>query len=428
MRQAFFIGPLTSPRVLRALGVLFLAIWTAAFVVHELSTPGLVDRKGIAVGRDLIAFYAAGRIVSNGEGRALYDTRLQRRVQAAIVAPQVQQGYCYYISPPFVAVLYAPLAALPYRLAHFLHVLVMLVCFVAGMWALRRQMPGIAPAHLTAVLVGCSWFPMMQTILGGQNAALTFLLLSLAYVATVRNRRWRAGLALGLQLFKPQFALPLLGLLLLKGHAATVGAALAVAAVAYLVGAAGSGWGWPIQMARVVRGAYRELERVANGHKHIALPEVLDYSVAQPLEARGHGWARPAMAATGLAGVAALAAYLVVRWRDADSRRPDFGLYWALASALSLLASLHTQYYDAALLVLPVLLVLDYHVRVGLEVGSWTRVLLVVGYLVFPLLQLLEVSPRIGVQTWVVLPAAVAWWIARTLRRARGNGSTVLEE
>jgi peptidoglycan/LPS O-acetylase OafA/YrhL len=154
---------------------------------------------------------------------------------------------------------------------------------------------------------------------------------------------------------------------------------------------------------------------------------VLDYSVAQPLEARGHGWARPAMAATGLAGVAALAVYLVLRWRDADPRRPDFALYWALATALSLLASLHTQYYDAALLVLAVLLILDYHGRARLEVGSWTRALLVVGYLVFPLLHLLEVSRAVRVQTWVLLPVAVACWAARTLRQGRVGGSTKTE-
>lgn len=417
MTEPPLIVRLTRPRFLAVAGSCFVVVWIVAFIGHELATPGLVNHQGNAVGRDFLGFYAAGKIVRSGDGRALYDPARQVQTQAQILAPDVQRGHIYFINPAFWAVAFVPLTALPYRAAVYVHVLTMGAAFVIGMWMLRRQLSGIRRGWRAATLVGLVWFPMIHTVLGGQNTALTFMLFCAAFVATATRRQPFAGLALGIQLYKPQFALPLLGLVLLRGELVTVGVAVVVAVAEYAIGAACCGAGWPLRMIASARGYYRDAESVANGYKHIAVPEVLDYSVGYPLARTGRRWALPLTRAVGLSALLGIFGYLAWRWRRVDARQDDFGLYWALAVALSTVASLHANDYETALLVLPVLLIIDHRIRGGDLVKPAERCTLAALYLLAPSVALLGVAQRLQFQPFVLLPLGVAWWAARELRR-----------
>lgn len=409
------IGLLFRPRFLLAAGLLSCVVWLASFIVHEVNTEGLVDNRGVAVGRDFLGFYAAGRIVQQGDGASLYDPQLQRQVQAQILAPQRLDGYIYFINPAFVAVSYAPLARLPYRLAFYLHTALMLLCCVAGILLLKKRLGGLRARWLASALLSCAWFPMIHTVLGGQNAALSFLLLSWAWVCASSDRQAWTGLALGLQLYKPQHALPFLGLLLLKGRLVTVAVAGVVAGVEYLMGGLSAGWRWPLTMSRTLSGFYREHERRASGHTHIALPEVLDYSVAQPLERAGLGGAVHVVRSIGLGLAATLLIHLVWTWRRADPYKSSFALYWALATAVSLLASLHTQHYEVAVLLLPVLILIDHRLGSDRPLGILSLLLLLAAYLLLPLVLLADVGRLIQFQPWVLMPVGVAWWAHREI-------------
>jgi hypothetical protein len=75
------------------------------------------------------------------------------------------------------------------------------------------------------------------SITGGQNTAITILLIALSWKAVKQNREYLAGIYAGLMLFKPQFALPLTGVYLLSGRW-RIGVSFGVAAiVTYIVGA-----------------------------------------------------------------------------------------------------------------------------------------------------------------------------------------------
>ena len=197
---------------------------------------------------------------------------------------------------------------------------------------------------------------MMHTMTGGQNAALCFLLLAVAYVASVEKKQWLAGLALGLLLFKPQYAVPVLGLLLLRKQFVTLGVAAVLGCGHYVIGALACGWDWPAKMADKLGGYYRAAEDATNSATHMSFMEVLDYSVIQPLGRDGA--VGGLLHLSGYVALALFVLYLIFVWRDADPKREDFGLYWALVTSAALLLSLHTQYYDGALLLLPVLLIL----------------------------------------------------------------------
>jgi hypothetical protein len=415
---------LTAPRVLLGATGIILAVWIGALVVHDARAPGLVDQKGIAIGRDYIAFHGAARLVLDGKGDRLYQPGPQERVQAALLEPATRSGFCYFVNPAFVAAAYVPLALLPYRLAFYSHVLLMFGCLLVGLWLLRRQLPALRPTWPTVVLVCVSSFPMIHTVLGGQNAALSFLLLASAYCALKAGRNTRAGVALGLQLYKPQLALPLLVLLGLGGHLAAVATAAAVGAGLYLLGALCCGWAWPLAMLSQLGGYYRQVERVANGHKHIALPEVVDFSLARPLDALG----LPVLASTahllGLGLAAALLLLLVLWWRSPQGREdPQFGLRFGAAVALSLSASLHTQHYDAALLLIPLLLTIELRLRSGIGVSEAARAALIAAYVGLPAVIVTSVARWIRFQPTFLAPLAAAWWARATLREGRKTGS-----
>jgi hypothetical protein len=409
------------PRLLLLAAVCFCIVWVAAFMAHEISTPGLVDRHGEAIGRDFIAFYTGAAMINRGTGASLYDADAQQQVATAVLEPDSRPGLCYFINPPHVALAYAPLAWLPYRLAFYLHVLLMLGCFWLGARALRPQLQSLQRAGVwpAAVLLCLSWFPMAQTILGGQNAALTFALLSAAYAALARGKQAHAGLYLGLQLFKPQYALPLAGLVLFRRCWVTVGVSAAVGVGAYLAGALCCGFRWPQTMAHAMRAYYAGAERLANGPKHVSLVEVVDYSTVMPLQRRGLPSLAATLRAASYGAVVLIAGLLLWRWRTADRRQSDFGLYWALAVATTMIIALHANDYDVGILALSALLIIDHRMMRGRPAGSVQRTLLVLAYFALPLVKLMNLVPLLRFQPFSLVPAALGLWAAAEIARER---------
>ncbi len=413
---------LTSPSRLRIFGVTIFLAWCVVYAFHHVSATHLVNEKNVIMGRDFMSFYIAGTIVKEGDGKQLYNPTYQQQVQDRILAPEKFNGLAYYINPASVAVVNSGLARLPYRTAFHLHTLLMLLCFAAGIWILKPCLSGISSEWWVAGLLGVVWFPMMNTIMGGQNAALTFLLLAAGYAATAGGRQWLAGLALGLLLFKPQYALPLLGLLMLRKQWLTIGVAVLVGASQYLLGAYYCGWHWPVKMTNALAGYYHSQERIAGGATHISIMETLDYSIIQPLERLpAPEWNTGLMTACGYGLVGFLILYLIWTWRTADPRRSDFGLFWALATSATLLISLHTQYYDISLLFLPLLQIINHQLFSGRPITFRQRIILIAVFMIYPLHPISEV---IRFQPLILLPIGVCAWavkIGRQDRRAKNH-------
>ncbi len=391
---------LTSPPRLRLFGGLLLAGQVLAVVLQVTTAPTLIDASGVAVGRDFIAFYTAGHVVARGEGRRLYDYPTQARAQAELLAPATREGTAFFTNPAFFALPYALLAALPYRTAFLIHALLMGGLVVLGLRLLARKLPLLQAHWKLAALLGLAWLPMANGVLGGQNAALTFALLAAAYVGVSGRRPWLAGLALGLLLEKPQYALPMLALMLVSGEWAVVWTAAVVAVGEYVAGAAVAGWDWPARLADAIR-FFAEQERVANGPTLISIPEWFDFNL-------GARWLGLAIAGVLWLGIAAA----WVRHR----LRGDKATLWALTVTALLLASLHTQHYDTAVLLLPVLLLLDARARRGEPLPAAATLLLAAAYFVYPVFLL---GRSIGVQPLILLPLGMLAWATLEFRGPR---------
>jgi hypothetical protein len=210
-------------------GLLVLGLALVVRLVAELAVAPGADGH-----HDVLAFWAAGRLILEGRPEALYDagavTALQRTV---IPEPVGMNGYMPFINPPPAAVLFAPVATLPVVVGRAVWAVVSAALALgAGLW-LARGLPG-RQRLLAGTLVATS-FPVYHAIAQGQWSLL-LLAAGLIALEAARRGRWAlAGVALATFWLKPQFiVLPLLGLIVARRWRA-VGAAVGAGAVVAFV-------------------------------------------------------------------------------------------------------------------------------------------------------------------------------------------------
>jgi len=68
-RISTFISNLTSPSKLRFFSIAVLFIIVGIYVTHHTRADRLVNEKGVVQGRDFIAFYTAGKMINEGNGK-----------------------------------------------------------------------------------------------------------------------------------------------------------------------------------------------------------------------------------------------------------------------------------------------------------------------------------------------------------------------
>ena len=202
----------------------------AAQLVAELAAP-----PGVTGHHDLLAFWAAGRLILDGRAADLYDaaalTALQRTV---IPVPIGMNGYMPYINPPFAAAAFAPLAALSEPVARAVWALLNVALAGGAAAWLTRGLP-IRERLLGALLI-VTCYPVYHALAEGQWSIL-LLAAGIVAITAARQGRWGfAGLALAVFWIKPQFVvLPLLALVLgrrWRAVAMTVATGLAAVLVA----------------------------------------------------------------------------------------------------------------------------------------------------------------------------------------------------
>lgn len=288
------------------------------------------------LGGDLPAFYNAGLLVNEVGPKNLYDAEILHEIHASW-SNRVDQALPF-LYPPFVAAVFSLLAQLPYRGAYVVYTLTMMTALALAVILLRKPLLRVSRWPLEAVLLAASFYPMFRSMMGGQNTALTLLFLVGGYRALDDDRPVLAGAILGLLFYKPQFAVPVAGLLLLRHRRALIGMAGTVT-VLWSWGAAMLGPSW---IAIWFDGARRQSDDL--------IPFVPVWNVdvvGMSEEIFGHS----TMAAYGIATVVLvplIAALMWTWWTPTLSLDLKFA---ALACGL-LLIPLHVLWYEAGLLIL----------------------------------------------------------------------------
>lgn len=340
-----------SARTTRASGRLTLyaraiaAAFAVAFVASLLLGSGASGAAG-RLGGDFPAFYGAGTIAADGAWDELYDLDVQLAAQSALF-PDGDGDVLYFAYPPHVAALYAPLSALGYRTAYALHSVAMVLATLAGLWILRPCV-GLIRRHFELVAIATLLFhPLFRAVSGGQNTGLTLLLVAMVWRGLHDDNDLLVGLAVALVSYKPQIALPLLGLVVLARRWNAVAVTLAGIGGLWAIGAAVMGPGWLSGWWHDVS-AFAELDADINGHNAVSW-----LGVSEAVFGAGTTMARIVAAPL----IALTTAALVIVW----ARRPPVALDVRMAAGVIgiIMISPHAMFYDAGLLALCGVIVLD---------------------------------------------------------------------
>lgn len=382
----------TENGTVRRLSVAVLAALALSLLLTLLSGTGAETGAG-RLGGDHPAFYAAGRIASDEGLDAVNDLDHLEAAQADLFPGEEGEGFLTWAYPPHVALVYQPLSALPYRASYALHTALMVAAFVGAVHLARPLLPWLGAGRLPAVAAGLAFYPMFRGIGAGQNTALTLLLLVAAWRASAEDRDGWAGVALGLLLFKPQFAALAVVMWLLAGRWRVLPTFAALAAGTWAVTAALAGGDWVSRYLDDLD-AYRATEHV-NEDNHVALPEIADTIFGVPLV----GWVVAAV----------VAGLLAVQWWRARGGADLVVPIAALAAAL-LLCAAHAVFYDVGLVLVTA--------AVGVQRGAYRFVaaLLLAGFL-DPLKAAIGFNP-LGLVLVAWFGLALSWVTTLTARPA----------
>jgi hypothetical protein len=332
---------LGDPRARRASLAVLVALGVA-LLVAALSGSGSSTATG-RLGGDHVEFYGTGKMVLDGHLDELYEPDAQRAAQEPYAGDD--GGFLFFGYPPHVAVLYAPLAAIPFRLSWVVTTALMVGSAVGGLWLLRPVLPILRAAWWPCVALSLTFVPLFVGVGLGQNTGISLLLIAGAWRLLHDDRDVAAGVALGLLLFKPQLAIPILAFVAVSSRWRAIGTATLVGAATWAVNAVILGAGWVSTWLDGLS-AFGEIDRASNAANTVSLLGIAD-TVADGATA-----AKVLAVALDLAIVVAVA----LLWRRRG--RDDVSGAMAVAVPAAVLLAPHALYYDAGLVVLTGLVVL----------------------------------------------------------------------
>jgi len=307
------VNSVLTERRVRAWSVVLVAFWLPAALAPLWSF------------WDFSAFYSAGALVGHRELETLVGPV---SYQAGLGLPTVT-----YVNTPAFAFLYAPLAALPYAVAGWIAMAAMFGLLVAAVEVGRR--PFGIPRSM-ALVGALLWPPAAAAVVSNQTAPLALFLVAVAFVGLRRGGTGDllAGIAIAGLAYKPQLALPLLALLVVRARWRALAATFAGFGAHYLLGvfATGGDWQWPSTWLSTVN-AWMGYDVIHNWQ-----------SVSLVVTLGGSPVIYVALAVVGIALVPSL-------------RRRPLHEAIAVATVAGLVASPHALIYDATL-ALPMLAML----------------------------------------------------------------------
>ena len=305
---------------------------------------------------DWPAFWSAGATVGTAN---LVDPARHHAWQLAHGLPAA-----FFAYPPGSAWLFWPFSLVSLPAAFVVHGLLMIGL---AAWAGWIAGPAYGLDRRAAVLATLAWAPVSASVVIGQNGPLGLFLAVVAVAGLAGGRVLPTGVAIGLLLYKPTFAAPLIGLLVLRRRWRELALVLLVGAGWYVAGvaAAAGDWAWPLAWVDGLQG-YVEADFAGNADKAVSLPGLVARVPGLP------GW-------VAIAAGAALVAVALPRLIRAPILEAA-----SAACLVGVAVSPHAWGYDAALVVPFLLWLLSGHGREVLG-EPWRTRLIVAAYVVAPL-------------------------------------------
>lgn len=282
-----------------------------------------------ALKHDFLNLYTGATLAHAGDFAHLHDPDRQFAIEKALV-PELP-ALVPFVRPPLYAALLSPLATLPVRAAFWcwvaLQIAILLLCWSWAAWRFGAN-----------ALIWCAFFaPTAYGIANGQDCVLVLALMILGFECAEREWLFASGAAIGLTLFKFHLLL-LFPLLMLFGKRWRMLWGYAAAA-------------WAGLMGSIMLGGTAGIDRYVN---LLLRKDIERLSPSPEMMANIH--ALPANLGMDPKLAAPVLILLVLGLVAQASWRAPLGRWFPAAIAGSLLIAPHVYEYDAAVLLLPLLL------------------------------------------------------------------------
>lgn len=200
-----------NERRLRNYPRLMLVVVIMVLACNVFLREGWVGAVGQIIGCDFIMLYSAG-VLYRQDPVNLYNFELQGQIQQRLLAPTGFEGILPFNYPPYVAaaIQFLTFLELPYALILWtLFTLLFTISAVRLMkdWLLPQKLKDAGLDAKQLGVITLSFFPFVEGLQVGQNHGLTLLLLTVILVFSLQGKSFWAGVAAGLTIYKPQFAL-----------------------------------------------------------------------------------------------------------------------------------------------------------------------------------------------------------------------------
>ena len=312
-------------------------LWVVAITALTAGT-GNRSIAGPLKGADFVHFYTIGFAARTQPG-ALYDVAALHRLQVSLVQESEPETYIP-IYPPHAALMFAPLSIVPYGVALSIWLGVTVGLFALIVYSAWRPVAVWLDDRRFVIAAAATFPPFWSLVLHGQSTIVILIAFWAGWLALERRRRFLAGMAFGLLLLKPQWAIVLAVTALLCGEWTMIAGALT--SIALQTACVGLLLGWP------VLGAYAALLPVVFSNSGLLEPKPFQMHSLSALTQLLPAW----LGAPLWAGLSAVVVFYAIRaWKSASPVRVRLGVV-ILASAL---VNPHLTIYDATCVALPLI-------------------------------------------------------------------------
>jgi hypothetical protein len=312
--------------------------------------------SGQTLDKDFAVFYGMGRMLNEHPADQLYDYELQKRVLNE-VHPLVKGKYGPIPYPPFVGLLFRPLAHISYSAAYLIWLSASLILYIAGLAIVSvRFFPDDPVRQSLIYCLALSFYPfLLGTIVNGQISAIGFFSLALVFREEDLKHRFRSGLALSLLLYKPTLIVLFVPMLFVTRRLRILLGMIIGAAALIVISITIEGFGVWRGYAHLLLN-FASASAGVHGHSFLRVWKYLDVISFSSSITGGRSWLGLLIFST--CGCWA-AISLVKIWRkSAKDLSVDNKLLWAATLTWTLLLNVYVPIYDSILLVLSVIVTL----------------------------------------------------------------------
>jgi alpha-1,2-mannosyltransferase len=385
-----------TPRRIRAQAiVLAVCLWGVCAV--DFATPGIFDRAANIKFQDFLPFYISAKLVSQHRASEIYDQQSQAKELEKIFSnrSRIRIPFLY---PPQVALLFVPLASLPFPVAAGIWIALSLSLYFTCIYVLWRSCPNLHPYQSLIALAAIAFPPLFHFFVRGQFSAVPLACFTFAFLALRRNQFVLSGIALGFLIAKPQF-LVAIPLILLFAPAWRILAGLILSSAAQLACAV-------LYFGRDLMRAYFNI--LVHPSSWITTAE-LSQAPIQMHSLRSFWtllipWLNAALALYILSSIIVLTAVILL-WKSSI----NLSLKFSALLIASILINPHLFVYDLLALVPALLLLLDW--ALSHQTRTSSAQLRLVLYLIFLLPLFGPLSRWTHIQLSVIVFAAALWML-----------------